>query len=128
MSDTGNRLKPIIDKDDSRSTRQRSKLNFLMMSAFVFSKVVVGELLEHKVAKRASFVGVAKSEPPYFSLYSFTFLALLTDCMFEAYADVLYADNPDEAESDLRSRLFMQLMPKDVGLKRGFGYVQVRYD
>lgn len=128
MADTGNRLRPILDKDDFRSAKMRSKLIFGMIAIFLISKVIVGELLEHKVAKRALFVGVPKSEPAYFSLYSFTFLALLTDCIFEAFAEDIYKDGPDEAEVDLRSKLFMQLMPKDVGLKRGFGYVQVRYD
>jgi hypothetical protein len=93
-----------------------------MIAGFVFSKVIVGELLEHKIAKRASFVGVAKNEPVYFSLYSFTLLALLADSIFEAFSDVIYAGDPEESEDELRARLFTQLMPKDLGLKRGFGY------
>ena len=123
MADTGNRLRPILDKDDFRSAKQRAKVIFGMIALFLFSKVVVGEVLEHKVAKRALFVGVPKTEPAYFSLYGFTFLALLTDCVFEAFAEDIYKEGPEEAELELRSKLFMQLMPKDVGLRRGFGYV-----
>lgn len=100
----------------------------MFIGSFIFSKVIVGELLEHRVAKRASFVGISPEEPVYFSLYSFTLVGLLTDCIFEAFSDIIYEDNPLESEINLRTRLYTQLLPKDVGMKRGFGYSQVRYD
>jgi len=76
------------------------------MSAYIISKVLVGELLEHRVAKRSAFVGIAKSEPVYFTLYSFTLIALLTDAMFEAFSDLIYAEHAMDSEVELRARLF----------------------
>ena len=81
-------------------------MNFLFIGCYIISKVIVGELLEHRVAKRASFVGVNSKEPVYFTLYSFTLIGLLSDCIFEAFSDIIYADNPMDAEIDLRGRLF----------------------
>lgn len=100
----------------------------MVMSCFLVSKVLVGELLEHKVTKRALFVGVHANEPAYFALYSFTMIGLLTDILFEAFADRIIAESPEEPEQDLRQRLFTSLLPPGVGLKRGFGYSQVCYD
>ncbi len=74
----------------------------MFMSCFLVSKVIVGALLEHKVAKRALFVGVNPDEPAYFSLYSFTMIGLLTDIIFEAFAEQIIAENPNEKEVDLK--------------------------
>lgn len=100
----------------------RSRTNFMFISCYIVSKVIVAELLEHPVAKRASFIGIQKNEPVYFSLYSFTLIGLLTDALFEAFADIVYADNPFDSEFNLRSRLYVQLLPVEIGLKQGFGY------
>ena len=94
----------------------------MLISAWFISKVLVAELLEHRVAKRASFVSLPQREPPYFTLYSFTLIALLTDAVFEAFTETLFAEQPYESEINLRSQLFDQLLPPTVGLKRGFGY------
>jgi len=115
-------LRPERVDDNNRAIKARSRANFLIISAYTISKVIVGELLEHRVAKRSAFVGVAKSEPVYFTLYSFTLIGLLTDAMFEAFSEMIYADNAMDSEAELRARLFTQLLPKDVSLKRGFGY------
>jgi hypothetical protein len=74
-------------RQEGSPVKDRSRLNFMIMSCFLVSKVLVGELLEHKVAKRALFVGVHVNEPAYFPLYSFTMIGLLTDILFEAFAE-----------------------------------------
>ena len=58
MGDTAHRLLPEKEQDDPLSVRHRSKLNFMLISSFFLVKVPVVELLEHRIAKRASFIGL----------------------------------------------------------------------
>ena len=66
--------------------KQRSRVNFLLIACFFICKVLAGSLLEHKVAKRANFVGLKLQEKTYFSQYAFTLIAILSDVLFEAFA------------------------------------------
>lgn len=86
LANQGSRLLPERDQSDHLAVKQRSKVNFLLISCFFVSKVLVGSLLEHKVAKRANFVSLRLSEKTYFSQYAFTMLAVLTDILFETFA------------------------------------------
>lgn len=92
------------------------------------SKVLVGSLLEHKIAKRANFVGLKIQETSYFSQYGFTLIALLTDVLFEAYAQQIIEDQPLNSEIDLRKQLFINILPPEIEIQRKFSYTQVRYN
>jgi hypothetical protein len=70
--------------------------------------------LEHKVAKRANFVGLKLQEKTYFSQYAFTLIAILSDILFEAFAQLIIEDRPLESEIELRKQLFNNLTPPEI--------------
>ena len=70
--------------------------------------------MEHKVAKRANFVGLKLQEKTYFSQYAFTLIAILSDILFEAFAQLIIEDRPLESEIELRKQLFNNLTPSEI--------------
>ncbi len=70
--------------------------------------------MEHKVAKRANFVGLKLQEKTYFSQYAFTLIAILSDILFEAFAQLIIEDRPLESEIELRKQLFNNLTPPEI--------------
>ena len=68
------------------------------------------------MAKRANFIGMKLKETSYLSQYGFTLLALLTDILFEAYAQLIIEDRPLDSEIDLKKQLFNNLIPNDTSL------------
>ena len=67
LSNQGSRLLPERNQNDSIAVKTRSRVNFLLIGSFTVSKVLVGALLEHKIARRANFISLKPQETMNFS-------------------------------------------------------------